>query len=282
MRTTLAIAVIGHGEAGSRWAASLANCGLNVVGFDPVTPKKPTVPIASSLEEAVSGADIVFSINSATVAVRIAEHVVPSLSSDAIYVDLNTATPALKEKLAAIIPPHQFVDGAIMEPVPGATSELPTLVSGLAAQRLVDLLAPINVALEFVSQVAGQAAARNLTRSILAKCVAGVVVDFMWAAEAMGLSDWAYDELLKSFDSMSAETAKEYLAGTVANVKRREIEMLDIVEMLDHVDYHSIFVPPTQLIYNRVYHSIKVPFGTRTEQEAYEEGGNPAPENSGW
>jgi hypothetical protein len=39
--------------------------------------------------------------------------------------------------------------------------------------------------------------------------------------------------------------------------------MLDIVEMLEEADYHSLFVPPTQLVYNKVYHSIKVPHANK-------------------
>jgi hypothetical protein len=93
--------------------------------------------------------------------------------------------------------------------------------------------------------------------------LAGAVIDYMWAAEAMGLEDWAHDEMLRAFDAMTRDTATGYLEETVKNAKRREIEMLDIVEMLEEASYHSLFVPPTQLVYNKVYHSIKVPHANK-------------------
>ena len=280
------VAVIGHGEAGSLIAGGLAKRGFDVTAYDPAPPEAPTVALSASLQEAVADADIVLSINSSTVATRVAEQIAPHLKPNAIYADLNTGTPALKERLATLVPEGSFVDVAVMKPVPGLAELVPMAVAGPAAQRLIDRLAPAGLQLEYVSEQVGQAAARKLTRSILAKCMAGVVIDFMWAADAMGLTDWAYQELLNEFDSISSATAKRYLAGTVTHVKRREIEMLDVVEMLEHAEYHSMFVPPTQLVYNRIYHSIKVPFGTTSEQEQFgQQGTPPAPTSSpdaGW
>lgn len=223
--------------------------------------------MAESIAEAVTDADVVFTINSATVALRVAEQAAPHLKAGAMYGDLNVTTPELKAKLETAVPAGDFVDVAVV----GLDDKLSLAVAGPAAARLVEALAELDVSVQHLSDRSGDAVARTLTRSILDKCLAGVVVDFMWAAEAMGLKDWGYDELLREFDALSADTAKRYLTETtIAHAKRHEIEMLDIVEMLNHADYQSIFVPPTQLIYNRTYHSIKVPFGTAAEQEKYE------------
>lgn len=263
------IAVLGHGEAGSLISGGLHDAGFAVIGYDVKPPSAPTVPMASSIAEALADADVVLSINSSMAAWRVAEEAAGFLKAGSLYADLNTGTPELKQKLAGALPEGAFVDVAIMKPVPGLGASVPMGVAGPAAARFIELMSP-GLNLEYVSATVGEAAARKLTRSILAKCMAGVVIDYMWAAEQLGLKDWAYQELLAEFDSLSAETAKRYLAGTVTHVKRREIEMLDVVEMLNHVDYQSIFVPPTQLVYNRIYHSIKVPFGTAAEQERFD------------
>lgn len=264
------IAVIGHGEVGSVVAGALAAAGAEVVGFDVKPPAKPTVPLADSIAEAVAGANLVFTINSANVALRVAEQVAPLLAEDALYADLNVGPPELKVRLAEAFPAGVFVDAAVMAVAP----ELELAVAGPSAQRLAAVLAELPVAVDVVSENVGAAAARVLTRSILGKVLASAVVDYMWAAEAMGLSEWAYDEMLSEFDAMSAETAKRALTATVGNPKKLEIEMLDIVEMLEGAGYHSMFVPPTQLVYNKVYHSIKVPFGTAAEQERHEHQGD--------
>lgn len=270
--SSVRIAVLGLGAEASVIATSLAQAGAEVIGFDVRLPANPPVPLAESIADAVAGADAVLSLNSPTASLRIAEQAAPYLADGALFADLNAGTPALKTKIAAVIPGEVFVDVGML---PAADAGPFTLVAaGPRAARLSELLAPLGLSIAVVSEQVGDAAARVLTRSILAKCLAGVVVDYMWAAEAMGLSEWAYGELLAEFDALSAETAKRYLTQTVSNPKRAEIEMVDIVEMLDSVDYHSIFVPPTQLIYNRIYHSIKVPFGTAAEQERFEHQGD--------
>ena len=270
MTSPLRIAVIGHGDDGARLATGLANAGAEVIGFDVRPPASPTVPMADSLADAVAGADVVLSINSPNASLRIAEQAAAHLGENALFADLNDATPSLKRKLAEAVPAGRFVDVAVMAPLTQPVLELPMLLAGPAAARFAEQLSALGLNLEVVSDAIGAAAARKLTRSILGKALAGAVVDFMWTAEAMGLSDWAYQQLLDEFDGLSAESAKRFLSETVSNPKRREIEMLDIVEMLEEADHHAIFVPPTQLVYNKVYHSIKVPFGTAAEQEKFE------------
>ena len=259
MTPNIRIAVIGPGDAGSLLARDLTNAGAEVIGFDLIPAPESSTPVVETIDEAVAGADIVLSLNSSSAALRAAERVSGLLAVGAIFADLNTATPALKRKLAEKFAPDTFVDVAMMSPLSATGEQCVLAVAGPAAQTFIDRLAPLGLALELVSDVVGQAAARNLTRSMLSKVLAGAVIDYMWAAEAMGLEDWAHDEMLRAFDAMTRDTATGYLEETVKNAKRREIEMLDIVEMLEEASYHSLFVPPTQLVYNKVYHSIKVP-----------------------
>lgn len=259
MTHNIRIAVIGPGDAGSLLARDLATAGAEVIGFDLSPLPDSSTRVAETMDEAVAGANIVLSLNSSSAALRAAERVSALLPEGAIYADLNTATPALKRKLAEKFAPDAFVDVAVMSPLSATDEQSVFAVAGPAAQTFIDRLAPLGLTLELVSAVVGQAAARNLTRSMLSKVLAGAVIDYMWAAEAMGLEDWAHDEMLRAFDAMTRDTATGYLEETVKNAKRREIEMLDIVEMLEDAGYHSLFVPPTQLVYNKVYHSIKVP-----------------------
>jgi 3-hydroxyisobutyrate dehydrogenase-like beta-hydroxyacid dehydrogenase len=251
--------MIGPGDAASLMAGELGAAGADVIGFDLSPLPESSTPVAETIAEAVAGADVVLSLNSSSAALRAAERVSGLLAAGAIFADLNTATPTLKRKLAEKFAPDAFVDVAVMSPMSATDEKTVFAVAGPADQTFIDRLAHLGLTLELVSDVVGQAAARNLTRSMLSKVLAGAVIDYMWAAEAMGLEDWAHDEMLRAFDAMTRDTATGYLEETVKNAKRREIEMLDIVEMLEEAGYHSLFVPPTQLVYNKVYHSIKVP-----------------------
>ena len=254
------IAVIGLGEAGSLIAGGLRAAGAEVVGFDPVQPTEPVVPLAESAADAVAGADLVISINSSTVARRVAQDAAPLLAPGAVYADLNTGTPSMKRAIAELFEPGVFVDVAIMKPVPGLAEKVPMSAAGPGAQRFIEMLEPFSLNLDYVSEVPGEAAARKLLRSILAKGMAAVLIDTLWAAEAMGLQDWAFDEILREFDSSSGDTARRYLSGTAQHVKRRQIEMMDVAEMLNETGYQSTMVDGVALTYSRILHSKKIPF----------------------
>jgi 3-hydroxyisobutyrate dehydrogenase-like beta-hydroxyacid dehydrogenase len=264
---SIRIAVLGHDKAAAALAGGLLAAGAEVVSYDIKPPKRPTTPLAETVDDAAAGADLVLSLNSSTQAYSLASKAAAALKPGALFADLNTGTPALKIHLASLFGDEAFVDVAAMKPVQERGVETPLAASGPRAHQLIDLLTPLGLTLEFVSDAVGDAAARQLVRSILARNMAGVVIDYMWAAEKMGLTDWAFEALQDEFASLTAETARDYLIDTVKNAKRLEIEMMDVVEMLDGVDYPSMYVPQTQLVYNKIYHSIKVPFSDEPEED---------------
>jgi putative dehydrogenase len=260
MSEAIRIGVIGLGEAGSLIAAGLQAAGAQVVGYDPAKPADAPVTVVESAAAAVSGADLVISINSSTAARKVAEEVAPLLDAGTIYADLNTGTPSLKRAIASLFPDGVFADVAVMKAVPGLAEKVPMAAAGPGARRFIELLEPFGLNLDFVSEVAGEAAARKLIRSILAKGMAAVLIDCLWAAESMGLQDWAYEEILREFESSSAETAKRYLSGTAQHLKRRQIEMMDVSEMLNETGYQSTMLDGVALTYSRILHSKKIPF----------------------
>jgi 3-hydroxyisobutyrate dehydrogenase-like beta-hydroxyacid dehydrogenase len=115
------IAVLGLGEAGSLLASDLLAAGAAVRGFDPNVPAPPGVAGAGSDAEAVAGATLVLSVNSASDAVDALEASVGALRPGAVWADLNTAAPSVKRRLAEIgegrgVP---VTDIAMMAPVLG-------------------------------------------------------------------------------------------------------------------------------------------------------------------
>ena len=257
------LTVLGLGEAGSLIAKGLSDQGVDVVAFDPAKPKHPVVPLMDSAEDAVAEADVVFSINSSTASIKVAQQVASHLKTGAIYCDLNTGTPALKKRISEIVPVGSFVDVAVMKPVPGLSEKVPMSVAGAGAQKIVELFAHLEMDLTYVSEVAGDAAARKLIRSILAKGMAAVVIDALWAAKALGVDDWAVEEIYREFDTNSSETVKRYLDGTQQHAKRRSVEMADVVEMLTDAEYESTMVRGVELTLSRVIHGVRIPFAER-------------------
>jgi len=254
------LTVLGLGEAGSLIAKGLAAQGVEVVGFDPIKQKNPVVEVFETAEEAVANADVVFSLNSATVSIKVAQQVAAHLKPGAIYCDLNTGTPALKQRLSEIVPADSFVDVAVMKPVPGLAEKVPLSVAGPGAKKFLELFANLDLDITYVSDVAGEAAARKLIRSVLAKGMAALVIDTLWAAKSVGLEEWALEEINREFDTSSSKTVKRYLDGTQQHAKRRSVEMSDVVEMLSDAGYESTMVRGVELTLSRVIHGVRVPF----------------------
>jgi putative dehydrogenase len=257
------VAFIGYSEAGSVVAAELIKAGLEVVGFDSAPKRAPSAPPARSLKEALTGADLVFTISSATGPLRTAEEVAPLLGKGALIADLTTAPPSTKRELAALFPGGSYVDVAIVQLEPGQAGEVVLDVAGTGARKFVELLGPFGLAVEYVSEVPGEATARQLIRSLLAKSLAGAIIDCLWAAESMGMQNWAYQEILKEFEASSAETALQYLSGTAQHIKRRQIENMDVVAMLQETGYESTMLPGIEFNYGRILHGKKIPFSKR-------------------
>ncbi len=254
------LTMLGLGEASSNLAKALTAQGINVVAFDSTKPKHAVVPLSDSIEDAVRGADVVISLNSATVSIKMAELAAPYLKPEALFCDLNAATPALKKHLSQIVPAGAFVDVAVMRPLGEQNIRAELAVAGSGAKTFVELFGGLDFEIEYVSEIAGEAAARKLIRSILEKGVAALVIDTLWAAKAMGLQDWAIDEIRREFESSSAQTVKHYLDHTQQHPKRESVEIADVVEMLSDAKYESTMVRAIELTLSRVIHGVRVPF----------------------
>lgn len=260
MTKNIRVAVVGRGEAGTLMADALLAAGINVIAFDPSTPVNAAAPLAGGIEEAVADAEVVLSLNSPVVAGRVAGQIAPLLKKGAVYADLNSGTPGMKKKLAALFPDGVFADVALLTPGAGPAAKISMAVAGTGAKAFIELLEPAGVSMEYISEVPGAAAARQVLRSILDRSLAAAVIDFLWAAESLGLKDWAHQEVLDEFNTSTAETARDYLTGTAQHLKRRQIEMMDVDETLRETGYESTMVAAIETNYSRILHGKRVPF----------------------
>jgi len=233
---TVTVAVLGLGEAGSLIARDLARGGCAVRGWDP-DPHGDLdgIPFAPSFAAAVDGAQIVLSVNWAIVALDVARDALPLLRPGCIYADLNTAGPALKRELAAIVAPSRarFVDVAMMSPVPPLGIRVPMFLAGDGAAELAEFLRPLGTPLEIVGTQPGEAAARKLTRSVFFKGMSGAVCEALEAARAAGVEDWLRSDITKTFVGADETLLDRIVEGTHKHAKRRAHEMRDAGDLLD-------------------------------------------------
>ena len=113
--------MLGLGEAGGRIAADLVAAGVEVRGFDPTVVGVPEgVVRTGDPASAVAGGSVVLAATTAATARAAAESVLTALGPDAVYADMNTASPALKRELAVLVEGSgaRFADIGLLGPGP--------------------------------------------------------------------------------------------------------------------------------------------------------------------
>ena len=224
-------ALLGLGEAGGRFARDLRGAGAEVRGWDPLPE---TGPDASGPAEAVEGADVVMSQNSAADAEDAARSVLEVLRPGQVFAELNTGSPDLKATLAGLVAPSGalFADVALMAPVPRRGIGTPSLASGSGAARFAELLAPFGMPVEVVGDAPGEAARRKLLRSIVWKGLAAVVLEATAAGAAADRADHVRAEILAIFAEADEGLLERMLSGSRTHARRRTHEMEAVGEML--------------------------------------------------
>ena len=192
-------------------------------GYDPAVPDGATDAAA-----AVDAAEVVLSVNSAKVDLDVAREAAAALSPAAVYADLNTAAPTLKRELAELVG-ERFADVALLGPVPEKGIGTPALASGPAALAFAEVLGPLGMPVQVVSDQAGDAAAMKLVRSVFMKGLAASAVESVAAAEAAGHGDWLKDEIAAV---IGRPLLDRLLAGSRAHATRRVDEMEAAAELL--------------------------------------------------
>jgi len=230
------IAILGIGEAGGALARDLIAKGIQVHGWDPEPRNIPDgLNFATSNPAAASGADIILSVNWASVAVEVATEVAPVLKPNQLYADLNTAAPQLKRDLVPIIEKTGalFVDAALMDPVPPRGLGTQVYTSGNGAELFTEKMTPLGMPVTYLDKEAGNAATHKLVRSIMYKGVAAVIMECLEAAEKLDMTEYARIQMVKIiYDEPMID---RFVNGSIKHAKRRAEEMEAVVEMLDSI-----------------------------------------------
>jgi 3-hydroxyisobutyrate dehydrogenase-like beta-hydroxyacid dehydrogenase len=235
------IAVLGLGEAGSAIARDLLAAGARVRGFDPVRPAPEGVGAARDATAAAAGADVVVSVNSASVALDVAQTVAPVLEPERLFADLNTAAPTLKRAIAAIVEDRAayFADVALLRGVPDRGIGTPSLVSGTGAGKFAATFERWGMPVTEVGGTAGEAAALKLARSVFMKGLAAAVDEALAAGERLGQGEWLRRDIEATLTAADASLVRRLVEGSRVHALRRVEEMNAAVAMLEELEVET-------------------------------------------
>jgi 3-hydroxyisobutyrate dehydrogenase-like beta-hydroxyacid dehydrogenase len=262
---TLRICIFGLGEAGGTIAADLVLAGCDVHGFDPRSVSTPNGVTrhsnASSAVAASSGVDIICALTASADAPAALAQVAGLAGPGTVYADFSTSAAGLKTSLAAsaLASELSFVDIALMAPVPGKGLRTPSLASGPGAERFLSYFGPLGMPVEYAGAEAGLAATRKLLRSIVIKGFAALLIESMSAANAAGLGDETWDNLVDQFSVADEALLRRIIEGTGTHALRRLHEMEAAADMCHELGIDPVMTESTVESLRRITNGAALP-----------------------
>lgn len=249
------LTVVGLGEAGRLYAQGAVAAGYAVTGYDPFAPETPEgVTRAATLAEAVASAEIVLTLTTASLSEQIAAEAAPHLRADATYVDCTTASPEALLRVAEVVEGSgvAFADVAILGPVPIRGAATDAIVSGSGRAVAIETLRSFGASVEDGGEIAGDASARKLLRSILMKGLGAIITEALAAGRAAGSEQWIRDQIARQLAGDGHAVVERLERGTRTHAVRRAHEMAAVADYLESLGVAHDMATATQRTHERV------------------------------
>jgi 3-hydroxyisobutyrate dehydrogenase-like beta-hydroxyacid dehydrogenase len=256
------IGIIGYGEVGQAFAEGLSSSkGVDIAVFDlRFTPD--TVPntlataaeaqnlkIERSLKALVQGSDLIISAVTCEEAWKVAQGSCGHMRNGQIYVDLNTVTPHLKEKMNRLVAQGgaEFIEVAILGTISSYGFKSPMLACGKEAQEFGDFLNSLGFSVKVLSEKIGTASYMKMLRSIFAKGVESLLFEMLVAAEKCDLLEPVMDAIVNHMDNSSfLNIAETWIITNVMHAQRRADEMDHVIQTLKNLNMQPVMSRATQ------------------------------------
>src|SRR3954471_16030170 len=241
------LGLVGYGEIGSTLGEGLRKAGLQQVAcydryaFDgpyaeliQSRAKAAGVTLVRSNQELADAAELIFSVTPGSASLESADPFAPVLDNRHTFLDFASATPKVKYGVAERLGGTGALlgDGSIMG-TPKNGYSMHMLSSGPAGQRVVDLLVPWGMGIEYVGERLGTASGIKILRSVLIKGIEALTDEMLLAARSYGLDEVVLASASKTLARPWMDTVQSLTPSGAIHAKRRaeELEMsADAVE----------------------------------------------------
>jgi len=174
---------------------------------------------------------------------------VPYLVGNSLYVDVSASTPETKTKIQKEIESNgiEFVDAAMMGPLSVYKHQVPILASGKGTDRFIQSMSKYNMSISKISEIAGDASATKLVRSIFMKGIASLLVEMLTAANHFNVEEQVVASINETMNKSDFEqTMNRLITGTAIHSERRSTELMGSIEMLDEAKLSSLMSKATK------------------------------------
>jgi 3-hydroxyisobutyrate dehydrogenase-like beta-hydroxyacid dehydrogenase len=258
-RNTPCVSFIGFGEAGQAIAAGLRDAGIErVVAWDILFPENAGAHLkaageaigarmASSAGDAVHEADIIISAVTAASSVDAALSVVPHLTKNPYYLDINSVSPGRKQETAKLLNERaRYVDVAVIAAIYPARHRTPLLLSGPHAEEISPLLHELDMQFSVVGPETGSAAAIKMIRSVMIKGIEALTLECFLAATRAGVLEEVTASLKNNYPMLDWSKIADYnLERMASHGERRAAEMEESAATLRELGLDPLMVDST-------------------------------------
>ena len=235
------IALIGFGEVGQTLAEDLVAAGVTgLSAFDAqfsdpdslpsrALATHPAVRAAESHRDAVAGADLVICAVTAAQDLTASEAVAEGIAPGALFLDLNSASPAMKIEAARRVDGAggRYVEAAVMSPIGPKRIASPMLLGGPHGAAFLALAVPLGfTGANLYSDVVGKASAAKMCRSVIIKGLEALLTESLLAARRYDVLETVVESLGDLLPLPDWESRARYMISrSVEHGVRRAEEM---------------------------------------------------------
>ena len=249
------VGLIGYGEVGKIFCAGLKDRVISVctwdLKFDAVNARavelehaaRAGVHVCASMQALCGQADLIVSAVTASNTLAVAQAAAQHIRPGTIFLDLNSASPATKQRAAAVIEAAggRYVEAGVMTSVPPMGIRVPIQLGGEHARALAETLRGFGMNAKPVAAGIGVASAIKMCRSVMIKGLEALVIESYTTARKYGVEAHMIPTLQETFPSIDWEAQGSYFFGRVAkHGKRRAEEMREVANTVREAGFEPL------------------------------------------
>ncbi|WP_339251688.1 DUF1932 domain-containing protein [Sporosarcina sp. FSL W8-0480] len=250
------VGFIGFGEASFNMALGFNEEGIKgIIAFDaslnnPVYGKvieeradKANVNLIPNLEDVVQQSTVLVVAVPADKALAVSTATLPFIQKNTLYIDVSASSPDIKKAISESVIQKDalFVDAAMMGPLPVYKHKVPIYASGNGVDLMIKLFAEYQMDLTKISDIAGEASAVKLVRSVFMKGLSVLGVEMLEAARKLEIEELVIHSVSETMNKADFEsTLNRLVTGTAIHAERRFTEMSGSNQMLESLNVNAI------------------------------------------
>ncbi|MEY8601541.1 DUF1932 domain-containing protein [Staphylococcus shinii] len=241
------IGFIGFGEVGKELSKGFSKYEVNrIYAYDPLLIGSDSKKLSERTEiNYVEKAEIVakqtlsilFVAVPATKTVEAWSEISDVVANETVLVDLTTASSEEKNKMNEMMynKGMTIIDAAILGALKVYQNEVPILASGTQTNKFIELGYQIGMNITKLNEKVGDATNFKFVRSIFTKGLSALLFEVMASAEQLDITEEIYESITSTMDKDNfGEIISRYIKSNVKHSQRREKEMKNVSEFLEH------------------------------------------------